>query len=312
MAPGTQTPLVGEGVWRERERGLSRLATQQHGVVARRQLLALGFGEHAIKLRLGAGRLNPIHTEVYAVGHRRISQRSYWWAGLLAYGDGALLSHRSAAALWGVARSRGSLVDVTAPEGRQGVERRKQLWIHRGKLHAEDHTQHDGIPVTTVARTLFDLAEVLNTEQLEYAWEEADRLKRLRLRAVERVCERGYGRRALKPIRRLLADARAVRRTRSPLEDRFQRFCRAYELPPHSTNVDVLGHEVDALWPEARLVVELDSWEHHGHRAAFERDRSRDPKLLLAGYRTVRVTHRRLDTEALTLATEIKQLLGGS
>jgi very-short-patch-repair endonuclease len=309
MTPGTQIPPAGKGLWRKRERSLSRLATQQHGVIARRQLLALGFGEDAIQLRLAAGRLNPVHTEVYAVGHRRISQRSYWWAGLLAYGDGALLSHRSAAALWGIARSRGSLVDVTAPEGRQGVERRKQLWIHRGKLHAEDHTQHDGIPVTTVGRTLFDLAEVVNTEQLEYAWEEADRLKRLQLGEVERVCERGYGRRALKPIRRLLAEARAVIPTRSPLEDRFQRFSRFYDLPPHHTNVEVLGKEVDVLWPAARLIVELDSWEFHSHRAAFQRDRARDTRLLVAGYRTVRVTHDRLDHEAVQLATEIRQLL---
>jgi very-short-patch-repair endonuclease len=309
MTPGTQTPLVGKGVWRERERSLSRLATGQHGVVARRQLLALGFGEDAIKLRLAAGRLNPLHTEVYTVGHRRISQRSYWWAGLLAYGDGALLSHRSAAALWEMMRPGGSLVEVTAPEGRQGSERRKRLWIHRGKLHPEDHTQRDGIPVTTAARTLFDLAEVLNTEQLEYAWEEADRLKHLQLPAVERVCERGYGRRALKPIRRLLAETRAVTQTRSPLEDRFQRFCRFYDLPAHSTNVEVLDHEVDVLWPAARLIVELDSWEFHRHRAAFQRDRARDTGRLVAGYRTVRVTHDRLDKEAPALATEIRQLL---
>jgi very-short-patch-repair endonuclease len=309
MTPAAQTPPGGKGVWRERERSLSLLATRQHGVVARRQLLALGFGEEAIKLRLAAGRLNLLHTEVYAVGHRRISQRSYWWAGLLAYGDGALLSHRSAASLWGMARQRGSLVEVTAPEGRQGGERRKQLWIHRGKLDPEDRARPDGIPVTTVARTLFDLAEVVSAEQLEYAWEEADRLKLLRLAAVERVCERGYGRRALKPIRRLLAEARAATRTRSPLEDRFQHFCRFYDLPAHSTNVGVLGSEVDVLWPAARLIVELDSWEFHRHRAAFQRDRARDTRLLVAGYRTIRVTHDRLDTEANQLANEINQLL---
>jgi very-short-patch-repair endonuclease len=113
----------------------------------------------------------------------------------------------------------------------------------------------------------------------------------------------------LKPIRRLLADARAVTRTRSPLEDRFQRFCHFYGLPPYSSNVDVLGEEVDALWPAAKLIVELDSWEFHSHRAAFQRDRARDTRLLVAGYRTVRVTHDRLDTEAPILATEIRELL---
>jgi very-short-patch-repair endonuclease len=193
--------------------------------------------------------------------------------------------------------------------GRQGPSRREGIWIHRGRLHAEDRTVHDDIPVTTVARTLFDYAEVVDFRQLENAWEEADRLKRLRLGEVERVCERGYGRRALKPIRRLLAEARAVTRTRSPLEDRFQRFYRSYDLPPHSTNVEVLGKEVDVLWPAAKLIVELDSWEFHRHRAAFQRDRVRDTRLLVAGYRTARVTHERLDTEAATLATEIRELL---
>jgi hypothetical protein len=150
---------------------------------------------------------------------------------------------------------------------------------------------------------------MVDFKRLERAWEEADRLKRLRLGDIERVCERGYGRRALKPIRRLLAEARAATTVRSPLEDRFQRFCQFYDLPPHSTNVDVLGSEVDALWPAAKLIVELDSWEFHRHRAAFQRDRARDTRLLVAGYRTIRITHHRLDTEATTLANEIKQLL---
>jgi very-short-patch-repair endonuclease len=288
---------------------MEKLATSQHGVVALWQLTKLGFGIRAVERRIRDGRLNHLHRNVYAVGHRRSTQRSFWWAAVLAYGDEALLSHRSAATLWELSRQRTGPIDVTAPMGRQGPSRREGIWIHRGRLHPEDRARPDGIPVTTVARTLFDLAEVVNAEQLGYAWEEADRLKLLQLAAVERVCERGYGRRALKPIRRLLAEARAATRTRSPLEDRFQHFCRHYDLPPHSTNVGVLGSEVDVLWPAARLIVELDSWEFHRHRAAFQRDRARDTRLLVAGYRTIRVTHDRLDTEATQLANEINQLL---
>ncbi len=202
-------------------------------------------------------------------------------------------------------------MDVTAPLGRQGPSRRAGIWIHRGRLHPEDRDERGGIPVTSVARTLFDLAEAVDRRRLEDAWEEADRLKLLRLSEVARVCERGYGRRALKPTRHLLAEARAVKApTRSPLEDRFQRFCRSYDLPPHSTNVEVLGSEVDVLWPAARLIVELDSWEFHGHHAAFRRDRARDVRLLVAGYRTVRVTHDRLDKEAALLASQIRALVG--
>jgi very-short-patch-repair endonuclease len=234
-----------------------------------------------------------------------MSRHGRWLAAVLVYGDSALLSHRTAAALWGLSKPRSSPIDVSAPIGRQGLRRRGGIWIHRGRLHDEDWDERAGIPVTSVARTLFDYAEVVDFQRLENAWEEADRLKLLRLGEVER----GYGRRALKPTRRLLAEGRAVTRTRSPLEDRFQGFCRFYDLPPHSTNVEVLGKEVDVLWPAAKLIVELDSWEFHSHRAAFQRDRARDTRLLVAGYRTARVTHDRLDKEAATLATEIRELL---
>jgi hypothetical protein len=288
---------------------LAHLATRQHGVVARRQLQSLGFGAKAIKAALAEGRLSPLHEEVYAVGHTRIPQRGYWWAAVLAYGPGALLSHRTAAALWGFQRTRRGPVHVTAPCGRQGVRRREGLWVHRSKLAPEDRTTREGLPVTTVARTLFDFAEIAPFEWLKGAAEEADRLKLLRLAELEQVCECSRGRRALRPVRQLLEDLRPPDEGHSPLEIRFPAFIREHQLPEPIQNPHVLGHEVDALWPDAKLVVELDSWEYHGHRAAFERDRARDPKLLIAGYRTIRVTHRRLDREAAQLAAEIRQLL---
>jgi very-short-patch-repair endonuclease len=279
--------------------------------VGRQQLLELGFGPDVIKPWLRAGRLHRLHREAYAVGHLRLNQKARWLAAVLACAEGSLLSHQSAAALWGLSKPRGAGIDVTSPRGRQYRPGRYRIRLHRGRLFDEDRDELAGIPVTSVARTLFDYAEVVDFQRLEHAWEEADRLKQLRLGEIEKVCERGYGRRALKPIRRLLSEARAVTRTRSPLEDRFQRFSRFYDLPQHSTNVGVLGSEVDVLWPGAKLIVELDSWEFHSHRAAFQRDRARDTRLLVAGYRTVRVTHDRLDKEAQTLATEIKLLLRG-
>src|SRR6478752_5876686 len=283
---------------RERERALAQLATRQHGVVALRQLQSLGFGTKAIKAAQAEGRLFPLHEEVYAVGHSRVSRRGHWWAAVLAYGPGALLSHRTAAVLWGFQRPRSGPVHVTAGCGRQGIRRREGVWIHRCKLAPEDRTIRDGLPVTSVARTLFDFAETAPFETLKGAAEEADRLKHLRLRELEALCERGRGRRALKPVRRLLEELRPPDEGRSPLEIRFSAFVRQHKLPGPLQNVHVLDHEVDALWPAAKLIVELDSWEYHGHRAAFERDRARDLKLMLAGYRTIRVTHRRLDREA--------------
>jgi very-short-patch-repair endonuclease len=288
---------------------LAKLATRQHGVASRRQLRSLGFGKEAIKAAIAEGRLTPIHEEVFAVGHTRVSVRGYWWAAVLAYGPGAVLSHHSAAVLWGLRRRRKGPIHVTAGCGRQGVRRREGIWIHRCKLRPEETTIRDGIPVTTLARTLFDFAERAPYEELKKMAEEADRLKLLRLRKLEEVCERGRGRRALRPMRRLLAELGAPLEGRSPLEIRFAEFLREHRLPAPAQNVQVLDHEVDALWPAAKLVAELDSWEYHGHRAAFERDRARDPQLLLAGYRTIRVTHRRLDSEAAQLAVEIRRLL---
>lgn len=228
---------------------------------------------------------------------------------MLAYGPVTLLSHRTAAVFWGIQRPRMGPIHVTSSGGRQGVERRKGVWVHRCKIAPEDLTRREGLPVTTVARTLFDFAEVAPFDQLKSAGEEADRLNLLQMRGLEQVCERGRGRRALRPVRRLNEELRPPEEGRSPLEIRFAAFVREHRLPPPVQNIHVLDHEVDALWPAAKLIVELDSWEYHGHRSAFERDRARDLKLMIVGYRTIRVTHRRLDREAAQLAAEIRQLL---
>jgi hypothetical protein len=302
--------MVGKLRHAERERRLAELATRQHGVVSHRQLLALGHSVRWIERRLEERRLQAVHQNVYAVGHTRLPLRGPWWAAVLAYGSGTLLSHHTAAVLWGIQRQRRGPIHVTAPGGRQGVERRKGIWVHRCKLAVDDVTKRNGLPVTTVARTLFDLAEVAPFNSLKGAGEEADRLKLLRLRELEQVCERGRGRRALRPVRRLVEELRPADEGRSPLEIRFAGFIMEHKLPPPVQNVQALDHEVDALWPAAKLIVELDSWEYHGHRAAFERDRARDAKLLIAGYRTIRITHRRLDREPAQLAAEIRQLLG--
>lgn len=293
---------------------MARLATRQHGVVGRQQLLELGIGPMTTHRWLRAGRLHRLHREAFLVGHSRVSRHGRWLAAVLACGNGALLSHRSAAALWGLARPRGPIVDVTAPSGRQFRPGRDGIQLHRGRIHNGEVTERAGIPVTTVARTLFDLAEVVDFRQLQRAWEEADRLHLLRLPAVERVCELGYGRHALRPIRRLLVEARAPSYARSPLENRFAEFCREHltDLPTPLTNISILDHEVDAYWPSHRLAIEMDSWEFHHHRAAFERDRARDAAMQTAGYRVIRLTHRQLETEAPRIATQLRKLLAAA
>ena len=267
MAPQTRARL--------RESAINALADRQHGVVSRRQLLDAGVKNGAIKRRLEAGRLWPIHRGVYAVGRPRLDRSGERMAAVLAFGDGAVLSHRSAAAHWGFWRGGRGPIDVTSGHGRCG---RPGLRLHECQMDEEEVTTHRRIPVTTPARTLFDLAEAVDWSRLNGASEEADRLHLLQMRELERVVERGWGRHSLKPIRPIVDEARHAETTRSPLEQRFLAFCEAHGIPQPTTNVELQGREVDALWPDARVIAELDSWEFHSHRSAFEGDRSRLPR----------------------------------
>jgi len=290
------------------DRSVADLANRQRGVVTREQLVALGLGDTAIERMLASGRLHRVHRGVYSVGHRHLDRHGRWLAAVLAYGDGALLSHRSAAALWGIRRAGSSPIDVTAQRGRHG--RRDGIALHRSKLDDEDRSVRGGIPVTSLARTLFDLSEVVAFSETRRACEEADRLGLLEMRQLERVIERGWGRHALRPMRPIVIEARAATITRSPLEDEFARFCDDHKVPPPAFNTTILGRETDALWPSQRLIVELDGFSYHRHRAAFESDRARDAALLVAGYRTVRITYRRLTGEPNRVAQELRTLLG--
>lgn len=288
-----------------RERRIAELTREQHGVVSRSQLLNAGVSPRTVERRRESGQLLRIHGGVYAIGHNPLNIKGRWMGAVLACGQGSLLSHRSAAALWGFHQIGNRAVEVTAARGRQ----RKGIVVHEGGVDPQDRATREAIPITTVARTLLDLAEVVNESRLERAWEEADRLRLLRLDEVAGVCSRGYGRHGLRPLRELLERARRATETRSPLEDRFARFVEEQRLPEPSLNVLVLGHEVDALWPRAKLIVEVDSFEFHGHRAAFERDRRRDAERIAAGYRVLRVTSRRLEDDSEALSREIRALL---
>ena len=183
--------------------------------------------------------------------------------------------------------------------------------VHRTRrLDPEDRATEDGIPVTTVARTLLDLAEVLPAGDLARAIEASETLQLFDLRAVEDVIARSPGRRGLRPLRRALDAYRPAPFTRSPLEVRFLSLCRDAGFPQPAVNVEIAGLEVDAVWDDARLVVELDSRTFHDTSIAFERDRIRDATLQLAGYRVLRVTHRRLLREPEAVLHTVRQLLG--
>lgn len=229
-------------------------------------------------------------------------------AAILACGHDAVLSHRSAAALWGLRPSARPVTDVTAP-GRSR-RRRAGIALHLVRhLDERDRAVEDGLPVTTVARTLLDLAEEVPPHDLGRAMEEAERLRLLNVRTLEEVVDRCRGRRGLRPLRLALETYRPAPDTRSELERRFARLCRDAGLPRPAVNVLVAGVLVDAVWQDRMLVVELDGRAYHGTREAFERDRIRDATLQVAGYRVLRLTHRRLLREPGHVVRTIRLLL---
>jgi predicted transcriptional regulator of viral defense system len=290
-----------------RELEVAEIATRQHGVIAVWQLRALGIGRGVIQRWLALGRLHRVHRGVYAVGHRRLNIRGRWMAAVLACGRDALLSHRPAAALWELLPAGGARIDVTVVASSRA--QRRGIALHQVRhLHPEDRTVIDAIPVTSLARTLLDVAET--TRALERAWDTAERLRLLDVRAVEEMCRRSPGRHGLKSVGALLRDrTRRVPDTKRELEARFFDFCRAHGLPLPACNVLVEGYEVDAYWAEQRLIVELDSWEFHHDRRAFERDRERDAVLQAAGYRVIRITWRRLTNHPEAVASLLRALL---
>ena len=224
-----------------------RLAAGGHGVVARRQLLESGLSPRVVDGMVAKGWLVPVHRGVYAVGHARLTTRGIWTAAVLACGPAALLSHRSAAALHGIGADSSTVTDVLA--ARSG-RRHERVLIHRTRsIHPGDRTVRDGIPVTSVARTLLDLADVVDSRRLERALEEADRLRLLDARQLGRVLERANGRRQRKRLASLLAAVRPAPHTRSELERRFIDVIRAAGLPRPLVNATVMGYEVDMLWP---------------------------------------------------------------
>jgi hypothetical protein len=289
------------------ENEIAEIATRQHGVIAARQLIALGLTPRAVQYWMTIGRLHRLYPGVYAVGHTRLTLKGRWMAAVLAGGERAVLSHGDAAALWDLLPPKGSRVHVTTP---RGLRARRGIVLHQVRsLHPEDRTVRDGIPVTSLARTLLDVAEA-DPARLSRAYDEADRQRLIDIRALSDLCDRSPGRHGLKALRALIQDEnRYGPDTKGEFEARFFDFCREYAIPLPACNVLIEGFLVDAAWPESKLIVELDSYAFHRHQRAFEEDRRRDGALFLAGYRVPRVTWRRLTQEPDELARLIRGLL---
>jgi predicted transcriptional regulator of viral defense system len=289
---------------------LAALAGVQHGVLARSQALAAGLSAKQIRLRLESGHLIALHRGVYAVGHVPHTPDARRMAAVLAGGPQALLAQRSASEAYRLTEPIEGPMHVVALNARA----RSGIVFHRTRtLDARQRTIRDGIPITSVERTLVDLCHVVGPKQLKHPFDEADHRGLLDGHELERVSGLCRGRGATVRLRRLMASRlTAVADSRSVLERGFMRFCAERELPQPAANVPYAGFVVDLLWPQYDLVVELDSWRHHKDREAFENDRRRDAAIQLAGCRTVRVTDRRLRREPDRLEFEIRTLMASA
>ena len=230
-------------------------------------------------------------------------------AAILACGDGAVLSHRTAAAVWGLRRASGA-VEVTV-ESRNGRERRAGIALHRGPLPAHETALRQGLRVTSAARTLLDLAAVLSPRDLNRALEDAERLRIFDLGALRNVLADHPHRPGTPALARALGPLTCPEPTRSELELLFLDVCEKHGIPRPTVNAPLRGYEVDFLWRAAGVIVEVDGAATHATRAAFERDRARDADLTAAGYRVLRFTHRRIAGDPVGVAKLVLRTLGG-
>lgn len=310
------------------EERVAVVAAGQHGVITRAQLLAAGFTGGAVRSRVRAGRLTVLHRGVYRVG----PLEAPWareMAAVLAGGAGAVVSHRSAAGLWGLLPepeerrpgSRAALVlrrpalpaarapvDVTVAGANRG--RRPGIRVHRvEELLPGDRATRDGIPVTAPARTLADLAAVVGAGELERAVAQAEREGLTDREALRAVLARRRARPGSPALRAVLGHPGGPAFTRSGAEAGFLALVRRAGLPAPRANVPLGPFEVDFLWSDVRLVVEVDGFRYHGTRAGFEADRRKEAWLAAAGFQVLRLSWRQIHQEAVPTAVQVGQAL---
>jgi predicted transcriptional regulator of viral defense system len=293
---------------------LGELAVRQNGVVTLEQLEAHGLSRRAIHDRERVGRLHRIHQTVYSLTPRVMTQRGVFMAAVLACGPGAVLSHRSAAYIWGLVDSWEAPIDVTAPNRRgrspDGVA------AHRdGSLQSIDKTTRYGVPCTTVARTVLDYAGIEPEEKVRKAIAQGEILKVLDKAKVRALLRRSRRRRGVARLRLILDSIHPqTKRSKSELERLFLEMCARHEVPEPGVNVwlaapDGNRYEADFLWREQRLIVEADSRRFHDTDSAFVADRKRRQQLELAGWRVSQCTWEEVEREPRRLAATVRALI---
>jgi very-short-patch-repair endonuclease len=302
---------MGGGRWEVVERGdegLATLAGAQRGVAHRAQILSVGIGAGSIRHRVSRGSLHPVLPSVFAVGHPVLEPLGFETAALLYAGDDAVLSHASAAWLWGLCGGSPDRVSVTV--ARRKVRHRPGVRLHQvASLDGRDARLQHGLPVTAPARALIDFAADQSDGVVAAALNEARVLKLVTDADLRAALDRCQGRTGTARVNALLAAERGPALTRSEAERVLKQLLEAGQLPLPQFNVWVHGKLVDALWPAERLIVETDGYRFHGHRAAFENDRLRDQRLAAEGYLVMRITWRQLTGEPMAVLARLAQAL---
>jgi very-short-patch-repair endonuclease len=288
--------MVWTGVQSATRRSVWAIARAQHGLISRRQLHELGYSDRAIDHRTANGRLHRVRPGVYAVGRPELTRGGVWMAAVLTCGPGAVLSHESAAVLWGIRRSGPQPIDVTVPSGRR--PRREGIRVHRrGQLSARHLTREQRIPVTTPIVTLVDVATRQSRERLERSVNEADVLGLTAPFALRAALDGELAGWPGAAILRELLDRHTFVRSDSRLEQRFLRIVRRAGLPTPQTQRRLNGSRVDFYWPELGLVVETDGLRYHRTAAEQAADRRRDQAHLASGLTPLRFTHEQVFKE---------------
>jgi very-short-patch-repair endonuclease len=270
------------------ERALAKLAARQHGVVSRAQLLRAGIGEAGVSRRAQKGHLHRAHRGIYALGHPGLSQEGRWMAAVLACGEGAMLSHRSAAELWKLLDPVDRRVDVSVPT-LSGRKARAGIRIYRRTLLLPvSTTLRKNIPVTTPAQTIADLKRVAPAALLRQAIRQAE-VRGLRTG----IDEEGE-------------------RTRSELEHLFLQLCRRHRLPMPEVNARIEPYEVDFLWRAPRVIVETDGYRFHRGAQSFEDDHERDLALRARGYDVIRLSYRQVTERPSRAIAAVRSALRSS
>jgi very-short-patch-repair endonuclease len=284
---------------------IGRLARAQHGVISLRQLVALGLGRGAVRHRVTRRRLIRVHRGVYAVGHDRLTHEGRLMAAVLAGGPGAVLSHRCAGARFALP-VRAPRIEITVPT-RRAVP---GITLHASTLPADEHEVVDGLPMTTVARTLLDLAGLLSAAELRKAFGEADYLRLTSPVGLPELLLRHPSRPGAARLRAILADhTLSTTCSETELEADFHAFLADHGLPPPHRQYPVMEYRLDCAWPHRRLVIEVDGRATHTTASRFDSDRERDRELTLAGWTVVRVTNRMLRRNPARLAADLRALL---